>query len=64
MKPKLPLPPELSNERAMPVVVEWAPEIALARYQLRKAAFRMGTLDHATTELVRMRNARFQECFY
>ena len=41
-----------------------APRIAAARQQLRRTAFRMHTVDAVTTELVRIRNGRFQNCFF
>lgn len=64
MKPRIPLPDDVANEAAMPVVFDMAPAIVTARGQLRRASFRARTLDAVTTELVRMRNARFQNCFY
>jgi hypothetical protein len=41
-----------------------APAITKARSQLRRTGFRMRGVDPVTTELVRMRNARFQHCNY
>jgi hypothetical protein len=41
-----------------------APGLAAARDQLRRAAFRMRGVDAVTTELVRIRNARHQTCFF
>lgn len=41
-----------------------APSLAAARRQLRRTGFRMRQVDPVTTELVRMRNARFQNCNY
>jgi hypothetical protein len=39
-------------------------DVAQARNRLRRTAFRMRTVDAVTTELVRIRNARFQHCHY
>jgi hypothetical protein len=41
-----------------------APEIAAARGHLRRVGYRMRTVDPVTTELIRIRNARFQNCFF
>jgi hypothetical protein len=41
-----------------------APRLGTARDQLRRAAFRMRSVDPVTTELVRIRNARHQTCFF
>jgi hypothetical protein len=40
-----------------------APAMAAATNRLRRLAHRMRTVDPVTTELVRMRNARYQNCF-
>ena len=64
MKPKIPLPPEMAGEAVKPSVTEYAPMISPARGRLRQAAFRMRSVDPVTTELVRIRNARFQTCFF
>jgi hypothetical protein len=41
-----------------------APAIAAARDRLRRVGYRMRSVDPVTTELVRIRNARFQNCFF
>lgn len=64
MKPKLPLPTDAADRSALPAVAEFAPGIAAARGRLRRAAFRMRSVDPVTTELVRIRNARYQNCFF
>lgn len=62
MKPKIPLPPGAVTESGMADTAGMAPAIAEARGRLRRVAFRMHTVDAVTTELVRFRNARFQNC--
>ena len=64
MKPRIPLPSEAVNEFGLADTTGMAPAIAAARQQLRRVAFRMRTIDPVTTELVRIRNARFQNCFF
>lgn len=64
MKPRIALPPEMAGEAVKPAVAEFAPAITAARGRLRRAAFRMRSVDPVTTELVRIRNARFQNCFF
>jgi len=63
MKPRIPLPPDAVNESGLADTASMAPTIAEARGHLRKAGYRMHTIDAVTTELVRMRNARYQNCF-
>jgi hypothetical protein len=63
MKPRIPLPPDALNESGLPDAAWMAPAISEARGRLRKAGFRMHKVDAVTTELVRMRNARYQNCF-
>ena len=64
MKPKIPVSSEAVNEWGLADTSGMAPAIAAARQQLRRVAFRMRTVDPVTTELVRIRNARFQNCFF
>jgi hypothetical protein len=64
MKPRIPLPSEAVNELGLADTTGMAPAIAAARQQLRRVAFRMRTVDPVTTELVRIRNARYQNCFF
>ena len=64
MKPRIPLPNDSVNESGLANTAGMAPAIAAARNQLRRTAFRMRTVDPVTTELVRMRNGRFQSCNY
>jgi hypothetical protein len=62
VRPKIPLPPDAINESGLADTAHMAPNIAAARDHLRRIAFRMRTVDPVTTELVRIRNARFQNC--
>ena len=62
MKPKIPLPPGAVKESGLADTAGMAPAIAAARGDLRRSAYRMRTVDAVTTELVRIRNARFQNC--
>jgi hypothetical protein len=64
MTPRIPLPSDRLNEMGLPDTSAMAPELAAARNELRKAAFRMRSVDATTTELVRIRNARHQFCFF
>ena len=64
MKPRIPLASDAVNELGLPDTTGLAPGIAAARQQLRRAAYRMRTVDPVTTELVRIRNARHQHCFF
>jgi len=64
MKPKIRLPSERVNEWGLADTEGLAPSIAAARQQLRRVAYRMRSVDPVTTELVRIRNARYQNCFF
>ena len=64
MKPRIPLTAEAVNEWGLADTAGMAPTIAAARQQLRRVAYRMRTVDPVTTELVRIRNARHQQCFF
>jgi hypothetical protein len=62
VKPKIPLPADSIKESGLADTTGMAPAIAAARAHLRRVAYRMRTVDPVTTELVRIRNARFQNC--
>ena len=64
MKPRIPLPSDAVNELGLADTSGMAPRIAGARQELRKVAFRMRTVDPVMTELVRIRNARYQHCVF
>jgi hypothetical protein len=64
VKPRIPLPSEAVNEWGLADTTGLAPTIGAARQQLRRVAYRMRSVDPVTTELVRIRNARYQSCFF
>ena len=64
MTPRIPLPTEELNAMGLPDTSMLAPALAGARDQLRRAAFRIRSVDAVTTELVRIRNARHQSCYF
>ncbi len=64
MTPRIPLPSDELNALGLPDTSAMAPALAAARDQLRRAAFRMRSVDAVTTELVRIRNGRHQTCFF
>jgi hypothetical protein len=64
VKPRIPLPSDVVNELGLADTTGLAPRIAAARQHLRRTAFRMRSVDAVTTELVRIRNARFQQCVF
>ena len=64
MTARIPLPSSALNAIGLPDTSMFAPGLARARDQLRRAAFRMRSVDAVTTELVRIRNARHQSCYF
>jgi hypothetical protein len=64
VKPRIPLTAEAVNEWGLADTAGMAPTVAVARQHLRRVAYRMRTVDPVTTELVRIRNARHQNCFF
>lgn len=64
LKPRIPLAPGSVNRWGLADTSGIVPAIAAARQRLRRVAFGMRTVDPVTTELVRIRNARFQNCFF
>ena len=64
MKPRIPLDPDALNEWGLPDTSGLARGIGEARQRLRQVAYRMRTVDPVTTELVRIRNARYQNCVF
>jgi len=64
MTARIPLPTDGLNSLGLPDTSGWAPEITAARDRLRRAAYRMKSVDPVTTELVRIRNARHQNCYF
>jgi hypothetical protein len=64
MTPRIPLPNDALNKWGLPDTSSMAPGIAAARGQVGRAAHRLKAVDAVTAELVRIRNARFQNCFF
>jgi hypothetical protein len=64
VKPRIPLPADAVTDSGLADTSGMAPAVSAARRQLRRTAFRMRSVDAVTTELVRIRNARFQNCNY
>ena len=64
MTPRIPLPTDEHDRWGLPVTTGLAPGITVARGRLYKAAHRMRQVDPVTTELVRIRNARHQTCYF
>jgi hypothetical protein len=64
VNPRIPLPSEDVNEWGIADTSGLAPGIGAARQQLRRVAYRMRSVDPVTTELVRIRNARYQHCVF
>jgi hypothetical protein len=58
------LPSHAVNEWGLADTSGLAPTIGAARQFLRRVAYRMRSVDPVTTELVRMRNARYQNCVF
>jgi hypothetical protein len=64
VKPRIPLPTQEPGPFGLPDTSGLAPAMAAARARLRRVAYRMRQVDPVTTELVRIRNARHQTCFF
>jgi hypothetical protein len=64
VKPRIQIPSPTDAPVADSPPPPMAPAISQARSQLRRIGFRMRGVDPVTTELVRIRNARFQHCNY
>lgn len=64
MKPRIPLTADAIRQDGLADTAGMAPAIAAARAHLRRTAYRMRTVDPVTTELVRIRNGRFQRCHF
>jgi hypothetical protein len=64
VKPRIPLPHDEPGPWGLPDTTGLAPMMAAARDRLRRVAYRMRQVDPVTTELVRIRNARHQSCYF
>ena len=62
MSPRIPLPTDNRTPLGAPDARGLAPEIGKARSQLTKAVYGSLPVDPVVVELVRMRNARVQQC--
>lgn len=64
MKPRIPLESADVNSLGLPKTSGMAPLLSKARRDLAKVAHGMSQVDPVTTELVRIRNARYQNCYF
>lgn len=62
MRPRLPLPSNAVTTLGIPDVRDLAPEMGKVRSRLAKAVYGAHEVDPLVLELVRMRNARVQQC--
>lgn len=62
MSPRIPLPTNGVTALGAPDVRGLAPEIGKARSRVTKAIYGSQPVDPLVLELVRMRNARVQQC--
>jgi hypothetical protein len=62
MNPRLPLPSSARTPLGAPDARGLAPAIGKARSRLAKAVYGSPEVDPLVLELVRMRNARVQQC--
>ena len=62
MSPRLPLPSNAVTPLGAPDARGLAPEVGKARSRLAKAVYGAQEIDPVVLELVRMRNARVQQC--
>jgi hypothetical protein len=62
MSPRLPLPTNAKTPLGAPDARGLAPEVGKARSRLAKAVYGAQEVDPLVLELVRMRNARVQQC--
>ena len=62
MSPRLPLPSDVLTALGTPDARGLAPEIGKACSRLAKAVYGSHEIDPLVLELVRMRNARVQQC--
>lgn len=62
MKARIPLPTEELTSLGIPDTSSLSPLISTVRGKIYRETNRMNTVDPVTTELVRIRNARYQAC--
>jgi hypothetical protein len=64
MKPRIPLENDEVTPFGLPNTAGMAPALSAARRELAKVSYRMSHVDAVTSELVRIRNARHQNCYF
>jgi hypothetical protein len=64
LKPRIPLENTELTPFGLPDTAGLAPAISAARHKLARASYRMIHVDPVTSELVRIRNARHQSCYF
>lgn len=62
MTPRIPLPTSELTSLGIPDTSSLSPRISEVRGRIYRETNRINTVDPVTTELVRMRNARYQAC--
>ena len=62
MTARIPLPTDSLTDLGIPDTSSLSPEISRVRGRIYRATNRLNSVDPVTTELVRMRNARYQAC--
>lgn len=62
MTSRIPLPNDRLTDLGIPDTGEMSPAISAVRGKIFRATNRLASVDPVTTELVRMRNARYQAC--
>lgn len=62
MRPRIPLPSDRLTGLGVPDTSQLSPAISAVRGRIFVETTRLKGVDPVTTELVRMRNARFQAC--
>ncbi|HEX5267778.1 MAG TPA: hypothetical protein VFW24_13490 [Acidimicrobiales bacterium] len=63
MTPRIPLPTDQLTSLGIPDTGSLSPEISKVRGRIYRETNKINSVDPVTTELVRMRNARYQACF-
>ena len=62
MTPRIPLPTDQLTSLGIPDTSSLSPEISAVRGRIYRETNKLNHVDPVTTELVRMRNARYQAC--
>jgi hypothetical protein len=62
MTPKIPLPTDRLTGLGIPDTSAWSRAIGTAGGRIHRETNQLSTVDPVTMELVRMRNARHQQC--